>query len=133
MMPSLINFCGGNMWVCLNSAFLSIVEPTGQDLNTGDMLLVRARRKGDIESVFPNAAVEKRPERDYLFRALIPRQEVAAAMADQVRAIGYPNFKDSVKNNRLHDAYAAVWGIMAKLQPTRPYSGRGGGRQGALL
>lgn len=120
------------MWVCLNSAFLSIVEPEGQDLSTGDMLLVRARRKGDIESVFASAKIEKRPERDYLFRALIPRQEVAAAMSDAVKGINYPNFKDSVRNNRLHDAYARIWSIMAALQPSRPYAGRANSRQKGL-
>ena len=110
------------MWLCLNRSFLSIVEPSDQDVNTGDMLLVRARRKGDIEAVFPAAKVEKRPERDYLFRALLPRQEVAAAIADQVRGIDYPNFKNSVKNSKLHDAYARIWSIMAALQSTPPYS-----------
>lgn len=111
------------MWICLKSAFLSIVEPSAQGVNTGDMLLVRARRNGDIESVFPAAKVERRPERDYLFRALLPRQEVAAAIAEQVRGIDYPNFKNSVKNKRLHDAFARIWSIMAGLQATPPYSG----------
>lgn len=120
------------MWLCLSNSFLSIVEPTGQDLNTGDYLLVRARRKGDIETVFPKAKVEKRPERDYLFRALIPRQEVAAAVADQVRGIDYPNFKASVKNNRLHDAFARIWSVMAGLQPTPPYSATRSTRQKGL-
>lgn len=120
------------MWICLNNSFLSIVKPSGQNIDTGDMLLVRARRKGDIEAVFPKAVVEKRPERDYLFRALINRQDVAAAIADQVRGIDYPNFKNSVRSNRLHDAYARIWGIMAALQPTAPYSGRSSSRQKGL-
>lgn len=122
------------MWICLNNAFLSIVEPSGQDLNTGDYLLVRARRLGDIQSVFPDAKVEKRPERDYLFRALIPRQEVAAAIADQVRGITYDNFKASVKDDRLHNAYLTTWHTMARLQPTPPHSGRkkSGTRQKSL-
>lgn len=112
------------MWLCLNNAFLSIVEPGAPTLADGDFLLVRARRKGDIEAIFPAAKVERKPERDYLFRAFIPRAEVAAAVADQVKGIAYPNFKNSVKNNRLHDAYARIWSIMAALQVTAPYSGR---------
>ena len=110
------------MWICLNKAFLSIVTP-GSD-PASKQLLVRARRPGDIESVFPGAKVEKRPERDYLFRALLDRHVVAAAIAAEVSGIGYDNFKNSVKNNRLHDAFARIWSVMAALQPTRPYSGR---------
>ncbi len=115
------------MWICLNNAFLSIVEPIPPTVAG-----VRARRKGDIEAVFASAKVERKPERDYLFRALIPRAEVAAAIAEQVRGIGYNNFKNSVKNKRLHDAYARFWSIMAELQPTPPYSGARAARQRSL-
>ena len=121
------------MWICLNRAFLSIVEPERGTNGTSPTLLVRARRPGDIESVFPGAKVEKRPERDYLFRALVPREAVAEAMANEVRGISYGNFKDSVRNNKLHDAYAAVWSIMARLQPTAPYSGARASRQRSML
>jgi hypothetical protein len=118
------------MWLCLNRAFLSVVEPQPGS----PCLLVRARRRGDIEAVFgKNYQVEERPERDYLFRALIPRQVVAEVIAAEVGTIDYPNFKDSVSDHKLHDAYAAVWRIMARLQPTPPYSGRGAARQKGLL
>lgn len=116
------------MWISFNDAFLSIVEPDRKAGGKSPQLLVRARRPGDIEAVFPGAVVEKRPERDYLFRALIDREVVAAMVADRVMQVNYGNFKDSVRNNRLHDAYAAVWGIMARLQPTRPYSGAAAAR-----
>lgn len=126
------------MWICLNNAFLSIVEPGSLDrAQKGDVLMVRARRKGDIERVFgTSTVVEKRPERDYLFRAFIPRELVAIQVAAAVTSISYGNFKNSVKDDLLHKAYAAVWGIMARLQPTAPYSGgrvRTSRRQGALL
>jgi hypothetical protein len=45
-------------------------------------------------------------------------------VAQRVMGIGYGNFKDSVHDHKLHDAYARVWGVMADLQPIRPYSGR---------
>lgn len=111
------------MWICLNNAFLSIVTPS-KDEPGSDELLVRARRPGDIEGVFPDAKVEKRPERDYLYRALVPREKVAMVLAAQVMGIDYNNFKDSVRDRKLHDAYASLWGIMARLQPTAPYSGK---------
>ncbi|MBB3017683.1 hypothetical protein FHR70_000723 [Microvirga lupini] len=117
------------MWICLNNAFLSIIEP----VKGGDKLRVRARRKGDIEAVFPGAKVERTPGRDYLYRAELPREQVVAAIASQVAGISYPNFKDSVKNKPLHDAYARFWGIMANLQELRPYSTTKRRGQGAFL
>ena len=116
------------MWISFNDSFLSIVEPDRNSRGKSPQLLVRARRPGDIEAVFPGVTVEKRPERDYLFRALIDREVVAAMVADRVMSVDYGNFKDSVRNGKLHDAYAAVWGIMARLQPTRPYSGAAAAR-----
>ena len=33
-----------------------------------------------------------------------------------------PNFKDSVKDHKLHHAYAQVWRTMAQLQKVAPFS-----------
>ena len=44
-------------------------------------LLVRARHVNDIEKVFPRAAVLATPRGDYLYRALVPRADVVAAIA----------------------------------------------------
>lgn len=112
------------MWLCLNNAFLSIVQP----YSNSTQLLVRARREGDIETVFPTAKVKRTPGRDYLWRAEIDRNLVGQVVAQHVAGIDYPNFKDSVDDRPLHDAYARFWGIMANLQEIRPYSrdtGRG--------
>jgi len=105
------------MWIMLNGGFLSIVDNS----NTKGELLVRARRRGDIEKVFPDAKVTSAVGRDYLFRASIKRELVADALHKQVMGITYPNFKDSVKDDKLHDAYSDVWGRMARLQETPPY------------
>lgn len=106
------------MWMCLNDAFFSIVR-TG-DLPEGH-LLVRARRQGDLERYFPNAEVQRTPGRDYLFRAVIQATQVAAVMAETVEAIDYGNFKDSVRDNNLHEAYFKVWSAMHDLQENTPY------------
>lgn len=110
------------MWLCLNNAFLSIVQPKPGDRAPGGTLLVRARRADDIERIFPGYAAVTEPRRDYQFRAFIPRTVVGAIIAAQLEAITYTNFKASVRNPRLHDAYGDFWSIMAKLQPQRPYS-----------
>jgi hypothetical protein len=100
------------MWIMLSDCFYSIVA---KDCGPNE-LLIRARRKGDIEKCFPDAKVIMNTSGDYLYRAIAPRDEVATAIAAKIRDIDYPNFKDSVQDQALHDAYVAVWFEMAQLQ-----------------
>jgi hypothetical protein len=53
---------------------------------------------------------------------MIPRVEVATAVTAQIQNIGYKNFKSSVDDDVLHDAYLEVWQAMAALQSPPPYS-----------
>ena len=108
------------MWIMLNDAFLSIVHKDCQR----NELLVRARREGDIERIFPRANVTRSYETDYLFRAVIPRAEVEQAMLGELRRVTYPNFKGSVDDRQLHDAYLGVWQTMARIQVVPPHSQR---------
>lgn len=106
------------MWICLNNAFFSIVaSPDKAD----DRLVVRARRKGDIERVF-GVTGEFSPGRDYAYRVRLERATVADVLMTLALNISYGNFKSSVKDDRLHDAYARVWGVMGSLQVGGPYS-----------
>lgn len=105
------------MWLCLNHAFLSIVHKDCAP----DELLVRARRDGDIERVFPAAEVRIIPGHDYRCRAIVKRSAVAAVLSQIAAEIDYPNFKDSVRERKLHDAYMNVWSDMGQLQPGGPY------------
>lgn len=103
------------MWIILNNAFLSVVSPTPDSPD----LAVRARVKGDIERVFPDAKVVSIAGRDYAFRAFIKREDVAAAIASSVARIDYGNFKGSVKEHDRHEAYYEIWGAMAQFQEDR--------------
>lgn len=107
------------MWLSFNNAFLSVVHKDCAD----DELLVSARRKGDIERVFPGVKVRKTPHNDYLFRAVVKRERVAAALAKLVGELNYGNFKNSVHEDNLHRAYARVWHVMGEVQPGGPYAG----------
>ena len=107
------------MWVFMSGSMLSIVEPPNAEGKDRDMLLVRARAKGDIERVFSRAQVSHTPERDYAYRALLPRSAVAKALAQQVKAIDYRNFKASVAEADRHDAYADAWKVMLTFQARR--------------
>ena len=102
------------MWIALNNSFLSIVE----NLDNSDELLVRARVKGDIENVFPEAQTFEDQSADYRYRAFLKRQLVAAVIADKVSSINYGNFKSSIYKSeyRRHDAYLKVWSDLRVLQ-----------------
>jgi hypothetical protein len=96
------------MWVFLNDSFLSIVAHQDKP----GVLLVRARKAGDIKAVFPDAKTWVDEHADYPHRAEVPAENVAEAVAARVRAIGYPNFKDSVRERGRHGAYMRVWDVM---------------------
>ena len=98
------------MWICLNDAFLSIVV----DRTHPGYLLVRARRQGEIEKVFPDAIVLRNVGSDYRYRALIPRSQVALLLMERLEAIDYGNFKNSVLDVDLHDAYYQIWRTMVR-------------------
>ena len=105
------------MWIMMNNCFFSIVKKDCAD----DELLVRARREGDIESVFPNAAVKRTIRNDYRYRAVLKRDIVMLAIASRIGGIDYGNFKNTVHDRKLHDAYMHVWGDMEKIQDGGAY------------
>jgi hypothetical protein len=112
-----ISVSGRNqMWIMTNDSYLSIVS---KDCGPAE-LLVRARRAGDIEKVFPEAKVTRNTNSDYLYRAVLPRDVVKQALAAMIDHIDYPNFKDSVEDRSLHAAYVGVWCAMAGLQHPPP-------------
>ena len=107
------------MWICLSDTFLSIVH---KDCKANE-LTVRARRKGDIERLFPCAEVREGGGTDYPYRAVVSRKTVAAALTQVVRDIDYGNFKSSVRDGQLHDAYYSVWHAMSRIEHV-PAQGR---------
>jgi hypothetical protein len=100
------------MWLFTSKSFISIVQKPGDT----DLLTVRARIKGDIENMFPDAKVEANKGTDYKYRAKVPREVVAKVVADQVMGLGYSNFKSTVKQNKRHEAYMDVWSAMHEAQ-----------------
>lgn len=100
------------MWIFLPKSFISVVQKPGDT----DTLTVRARIKGDIESVFPQAKVVVNQGTDYKYRARVPRDEVAQVLHDQVKNLDWSNFKGAVKAKKRHDAYMNVWSAMYAVQ-----------------
>ena len=100
------------MWIQFNNSFLSIVENRDNKLE----LLVRARIKGDIEKIFPEADVFEDNNADYKYRAFISKAKVAARMMLKITEINYDNFKNSVKEFERKNVYNNVWVELRKLQ-----------------
>ena len=107
------------MWIYLNNSFLSIIA----NKEDKDLLHVRGRRSGDIEAIFPAAEPTCTPHSDYLYRADIPREDVARAMHDEAMSIDYTNFKGSVGDFDRHDEYLDVWSVMCRKQWERAEGG----------
>lgn len=99
------------MWIFLSNSFLSIVAHR----TSPDLLLVRARLKGDIERALPGAKVWTDNTADYKYRAEISREEVAKAVAAHVSGIEYDNFKASTPYGR-HNHLMDIWEIMRQVQ-----------------
>ena len=100
------------MWIFLPESFISVVQKPGDT----DTLTVRARIKGDIESVFPEAHVEADKGTDYKYRARVSRHAAAQVLHDQVMGLHWGNFKGEVKDRKRHDAYMNVWRAMYAVQ-----------------
>lgn len=102
------------MWIFLQDAFLSISAHEDRP----DDLMVRGRVEGDIERVFPDASVEETPDADYRYRAAVPRDEVAQAVADRARGLEYFDFDDAVpdEDRVRQETYTSVWETMSEAQ-----------------
>ncbi|MBP7867281.1 MAG: hypothetical protein KA419_15190 [Acidobacteria bacterium] len=100
------------MWIFTNRGFLSIVDDRHQKGN----LLVRARRREHLETLFPGRGIAETPERDYRFRTSVPRAEVAETLRREVESVDYPNFKASLGNEAYHQACHEVWKVMFNYQ-----------------
>ena len=108
------------MWLVLKEGFLSIVYKDCAP----DELLVRARVKEHILRYFPNAGVVRSPRADYLYRAVVPRDEVARVVSEYVmNEITTGNFKASVTSDLLHGACMSAWSAFAEIQEIPPWSG----------
>lgn len=111
------------MWICMNDAFLSIVnDPT--DYRT---LQVRARDRQHLVNFWKElkpklgeaqfealiaSSIEHTPDRDYQWRSFVYREDVANIISNQILNIYYNNFKDSVEDYKLASAYSRVWSQM---------------------
>lgn len=100
------------MWIFLNDAFISAV----QHRDDPNKLVVRARRREDLERTFPGAPISVSETSDYRYRVFVSKLQFAGVIAEKIAGINYPNFKNSVAEHDRHDHYARVWGVMHGFQ-----------------
>ena len=98
------------MWLFTSNSFVSVVAD--RDDTQSSRLLVRARIKGDIDQLFPDAEVMETPLADYRYRAWIDRQAVSNAFTKQVEDLTYTNFKNSVQDKERLRPLMNVWQAM---------------------
>ena len=100
------------MWVCTNQSFVSIVA----DKDHPDMLLVRARKREHLKTLFPKAKITMTTGTDYRYRTWASRGAVASLIATQIANIDYSNFKGSVGDFELHNLYLRFWFLHREYQ-----------------
>lgn len=100
------------MWIFVRKAFLSVVRERGKP----DHFRVRARLRGDIEAIFPEAAVHEMIGADYRFHATIAGTDFALALMREADAVNYDNFKASLEPGDRCRWYTNVWYAMKSAQ-----------------
>ena len=110
------------MWLITTTGFYSIVQKPWDQ--AADTLTVRARAKTDLDALreagLPELGeIKEDLGADYRFRAQAPRAAVIRAVAAQVEAIDYDNFKSAVARRqgsaRAH-LYHGVWDALYRIQ-----------------
>lgn len=110
------------MWILTNKGLLSVVA----DRDDPDRLLVRARQKGLLEELLGRCEVLQAhialgdyeikvfedQTADYPYRVFMHREPFTYLIESEAEHIDYTNFKNSVKDDRLHALYMRVWGIL---------------------
>jgi len=102
------------MWLFNKDGFLSIVEHRDDP----DMLIVRARMQGDIERFWPEQKIWITRDADYLYRAYISKERVAAVLWKMAKNIDYDKFKPAVSDHRRSHWYLKVWQVLDHMQHT---------------
>lgn len=95
------------MWLCFNDGFVSAV----QDRNEPNSLVVRARRQEILATLFPNETIvfDLNDSHDYKYRVFIGKEVLITVLTNRIGELNYPNFKNSVKDDDLHELYNDFW------------------------
>lgn len=104
------------MWIFTTQGFVSAV----QHKDDPTTMMVRARERSHLETLFPNQALVELAPADYPFRVFLPKADFVAWLTEQAEAIDYPDFKSAIPHSHLGDRYyqacSRVWSLMHDLE-----------------
>lgn len=103
--------------VYLADSYVSLIECAEDPAQ----LVVRACLDGDIDRFLGEHApqgmqIERTPGPGYLFRAVVSREVVAAALAGAVKSVRYRSLHGGTADDKRRAAYTACWSAMFRLQ-----------------
>lgn len=93
------------MWICFNDAFVSVVASDKDP----KVLMVRARAHDHLTNLFGTHKIHVTPDNDYRYRVYCDKGTWQNIVDARIQNIDYTNFKNSVKNKKLHDLYLEFW------------------------
>jgi hypothetical protein len=99
------------MWIYTTGGFYSLIQ---NDTNP-TRITIRSRVDGDLQRLWPAAEIEATPQNDYLYRTTLSRAQTLAAIAEQVQAIDYGNYKSAVRDYRRLEFLGLIWAISADM------------------
>jgi hypothetical protein len=118
------------MWIFTRYGFFSAV----MDKVDKEVIVVRSREKSHLENLkkrFPTLGglkIATSRDTDYSFRIRVDRSVWSEVTENLAAEIDWTNFKSEVFDYQGQTKYEvalhSVWSVMAKTQPTPPYSGR---------
>jgi hypothetical protein len=114
------------MWIFTVNGFFTVI----QDRKDPSYVWLRARLREDIERNFPGVEVTEHPGADYLYRAKLPREQVAQRVMELVMENNVTShFKDVMIRTAAKPKFGnrstmlyGVWHAGADMQPYPPYS-----------
>ena len=113
------------MWIFTSGGFVSIVE----NYNQPGFFLVRARKEEHLREFLSAQGqldttaheISETPGRDYRWRASVLVQKLKETSVLDLRAITYPNFKNSIHDGEYRHVASDVWTAAGSLQKGGPY------------
>jgi hypothetical protein len=117
------------MWICTNYGFFSIVKVNPLYINDGDnavneVFTVRTRDVNHLQHGFPNKKVFQYPNSDYGYRVYLTVEELNEFLLNEVQQINYANFKNSVKDSKLHKFFSEIWYLGVSILCDKPNNRR---------
>jgi hypothetical protein len=116
------------MWLMTNFGMFSATLRPERTVRQGDerFIQVRSRRGQDLAELkaryMPMAGdIVRTTDSDYEYRIFCTHDDWALVVARLAHDIDYTNFKNSVKDNKLHTAYTRIWAVLYDAFSTNRY------------